>query len=367
MRIGVADVRVVLDGRHAVFPGIGRFVVDLWAALRRLEPDAVAFTPRPGTVGWVGRLDDVLAGPTRRMRTGPFMPTEQIELPMALRAEDADVYHSPHFGMPFATRVPVVITVHDLFPYHDARHARSRFTRAYYRAVLPQAVRRADRVVAVSQYTFDDLSRTFGIGPDRLRLVRHGLDHERWRRPPDADIIAVQARYRLPDDYVLHVGAAKWHKNLDTVLRALDAGTPALVCAGPTPEEVAAHADLGTCRGTVRILGRVADDDLPALYAGASALVVPSLYEAVSFPALEAMAVGTPVIASAATALPETLGDTGILLDPYDVEAWRHSMTQIVADAGGRQRLVEAGFRRVAARDWTAAAEEYRQIYAELA
>ena len=120
-----------------------------------------------------------------------------------------------------------------------------------------------------------------------------------------------------------------------------------------------------SCQGKVIPLGRV-PDDLPALYAGALAVVLPSRYESVGFTVLEAMAVGTPVVSSNGGGLPDTVGDAGLLVEPLDPEGWRLALERICADADLRRDLAQAGFARVASRSWTAAAKSYHAVYDEL-
>jgi glycosyltransferase involved in cell wall biosynthesis len=230
---------------------------------------------------------------------------------------------------------------------------------------MPRAIQSADRVVAVSQFTFDDIAETFPKVRPRLRMVPHGIDHERWRPQTQAVVESVRASLRLPETYLLYVGTAKWHKNLSTLLAALRPDFPPLVLAGPTESELAEAADVASCRGTVMPLGRVTDD-LPALYAGALAVVLPSRYESVGFTVLEAMAVGTPVVSSNGGGLPDTVGDAGLLVEPFDSEAWGRALERICADAGLRRDLVRAGLARVAGRSWAAAAQRYREVYDEL-
>src|SRR5262249_11753828 len=219
--------------------------------------------------------------------------------------------------------------------------------------------------VAVSQFTFDDIAETFPKVRPRLRMVPHGIDHERWH-PQSPDVAeTVRANMGLPETYLLYVGTAKWHKNLSTLLAALQPDFPPLVLAGPTELELAEAADVPACRGKVIPLGRVTDD-LPALYAGALAVVLPSRYESVGFTALEAMAVGTPVVARNGGGLPDTVGDAGLLVEPLDTGEWSVALERICADADLRRDLVQAGFARVAGRSWTAAAESYHAIYDEL-
>jgi glycosyltransferase involved in cell wall biosynthesis len=357
-------MRVTLDARTVGFPGIGRFIMGLWGGLRASRQDVVGLWPSKELRQWLGDEHAGPAGPHELVRARAFLPAEQVAVPLALRRLRTDVHHATHINVPYAARVPVVLTVHDLMAYLDRGVARSRTARAYYRGVFPRAVRRATIVVAVSPFTARQLVDTFGLTPDRLRIVEHGLDHTRWRPRPAAEIAGGRARFGLPERYLLYVGTAKPHKNLATLLAAHRPRHAPLVLVGPTRAELTAAGLEPPGGGRVIVLGRVPDDALPALYAGARALVLPSLHEGVGFPPLEAMACGTPAVVSDRGALPETVGDAGVVVPALDTDAWDEALARIDEDEPVRAELIDRGKRWTADRDWAAAARRYADVYA---
>jgi glycosyltransferase involved in cell wall biosynthesis len=361
-------VRVSFDARLAGFPGIGRFIVGLWGALLSEHDDLAVLGPRRAAVDFLGDVGYPRPGPTLPVGPRPLFGLEQLALPWLLARERIDVHHSPHLTVPYATRRPVVLTVHDLFLYKEPKKARSTAAGLYYRTVFPLAVRRADIVVGGSKYASEEVQDVFRVAPSKVRTVDYGLDHAHWRRPSTAAVDGVLARLRVRRPYLLYVGTAKRHKNLATLLAAhsRDAELPTLVLAGPTAAELAASAPGGGA-GNVRVLGRIADADLPALYAGAVALLLPSLYESVGFTALEAMACGTPVVASDSAGLPVSVGDAGVLVPPTDVTSWLEALRRITSDGSLRDVLAARGSEKVAVRSWANAARSYRAIYEELA
>jgi alpha-1,3-rhamnosyl/mannosyltransferase len=295
------------------------------------------------------------------------MPLEQLTVPLALRRLEATVHHATHFNVPYASRVPIVLTVYDLIMFLDPSKARSRAAGAYYRSAFPLAVRRASIVVAVSTFTAKQLTEAFGIKGERLRIIEPGLDHERWRpRPPD-ETAAVRSRFGLPSEFLLYVGTAKPHKNLATLLAAHRADHPPLVLVGPTSAELTSSGAVTRHDGRLLALGRVPDDALPGLYSAASALVLPSLYEGVGLPPLEAMACGTPVVVSDGGALPETVGDAGLVVPALDTDAWNMALSRITGDSELRAKLARAGLHHVANRNWCNTARQYLDVYREAA
>lgn len=363
----IACPRVTLDARFIGFAGVGRMLDGLWRALVGLGADVTGLWPSRSASDWMGPHRALPAGPHVALAARPFMPPEQLILPPLLHRLGAVVHHAPYFAVPYLTRVPVVLTVHDLFPYLSPGDARSPATAAVYRAVVPSAIRRAKVVVAVSPFTARQLSETFGLDGGQVRVVEHGVDHERWRAPAADVIAAVRSRHGVPDEYLLYVGTLKRHKNIATVLAAHGPQHPPLVLAGPGPSDLVRAGLTSRARGSVIALGRVSDTTLAALYAGARALALPSLYEAVGFTALEAMACGAPVVCSDGGGLPDTVGDAGLLVPPLDVAAWREALSAVSEQELLRRRLIDAGSALVQRRSWQLAASRYVDIYREAA
>lgn len=274
-------------------------------------------------------------------------------LRQALRRERPDVSFVPSHVLPLALGLKSVVTIHDVGHRHEP-HSYSRGARWYLEATTRYAARRANRLIAVSQSTADDLTRYYGVPGGRIAVVHSGVDAR--MRPQDPSRVAeVLQRLKIGGAYFLYVGRNHPRKNLSMLRRAFDdarrRGLDAdLVLAGPGHEAASA--------GSATALPYVAADDLPALYAGAIALMLPSRFEGFGFPALEAMACGTAVIASTAGALPEVVGTAGILLSPDDVGAWSQAMLELARDGALQQRLITAGSARSSEFSWTNAASK---------
>lgn len=352
-------MRVSLDGRFLGLPGIGRHVSGLWRALAAAGTDLVALSG-PGRHGWLGGERFPAPGPARMVRARPFGLTSQLVLPGILWRGGVDVHHACFLDVPYLSRVPVVMTVYDLFPYRQPANARSWLAGRYYRAAFPLAVRKAAAIVAISSFAAREVTTVLGVPEGRVHVVEPGIDHLQWRPPRADQVDAALSSLGLPRPYLLYVGTAKRHKNLATLLAALHPSLPPLVLAGPTAAEV---ATAGPLPEGCRALGRVPDRLLPALYAGASAVALPSLYEALGFTALEAMACGTPLVSSDGGGLAATVGDAGVLVAATDVGSWREALERVCGDQALSRRLVAAGRARVAARDWAACAQGHLAVY----
>jgi glycosyltransferase involved in cell wall biosynthesis len=274
-------------------------------------------------------------------------------LRQALRRERPDVTFIPSHVLPYALGLKSVVTIHDIGHRREPR-AYTRRARWYLEATTRYAARRANRLIAVSKSTADDLARFYQVPAGRISVVHSGVD-PRMRPQDPAKVDQVLGRLGIGGAYFLYIGRNHPRKNLAMLRRAFDAarrrGLEAeLVLAGP------GH-DVGSA-GAVRTLPYVAPDDLPALYAGAIALTLPSRFEGFGFPALEAMRCGTAVIGSTAGALPEVIGTAGILLSPDDAGAWSQAMLELAGDQALQRRLIAAGQTRSADFTWEAAASK---------
>lgn len=288
----------------------------------------------------------------------------------AVRAKPPDVVHSPGFVVPWRMPVPVVVTVHDAAArrYPQDHPVDWRF---YDRRLMPQRLRAADRVIAVSEFARRELISVYGLDPGRVVVVHNGIDERFFTTPPttppDLPSRAGEARP------LLFPGAPLGRKNLDVVLRCMAAAPEDSMLArvqlhisGAAAEQFPEYrrriAALGL-DSRVWWLGQVAD--MPALMAGASAVVYPSLYEGFGFPPLEAMAAGTPVVASNRGSLPEVLGDAALLPDPEDDRAMAEAIEAVLSRPEVRERLRTAGLARARMFTWDRCAEKTIDVYRE--
>ncbi len=272
----------------------------------------------------------------------------------ALRRDRPDVTFIPSHVLPLGLQLPSVVTIHDV----GHRRERAGYSAAawwYLELTTRYAVRRATHLIAVSQSTADDLQRIYQATPGRMTVIHSGVD-PRMRPQTGTRIAEVLRRLGVGQPYFLFVGRNHPRKNLAMLRRAFATARrqglqASLVLAGP--DQVA-----GLPGDHIVALPYVAEDELPALYAGAVALLLPSRFEGFGFPALEAMGCGTPVIASTAGSLPEIVDGAAILLSPDDEAGWTRAMLDIADDASERQRLVEAGAARHSGFTWESAARQ---------
>ncbi len=322
------QARVAINARAAVreqVGGVERLAREMAKRLPRLRPDRYQVLRPPSALAH---------------RAGHLW--EQAVLPV--RAAGYALIYSPANLAPLGSRRNVLV-IHDVAAL---RHpdAYSRGYVAYQRRMLPALARRARLLITVSEFSKGELVAALGAAPERIAVIPEGVGE---RFCPDADAAVVRSAHDLSHPYVLAIGTVSARKNLgllEPAARALRDRGIELVVAG---------SDRDYLRGapvSLRRLGYIAEEHLPGLYAGATALALPSRYEGFGLPCLEAMACGTPVVAAASGALPETVGDAGLLVEPDDARAFADALVAAACDEQAHERLAAAGRRRAAEFPW---------------
>ncbi len=365
LRVGI-NTRHLADGEMR---GFARYTLNLLRELANSgDLELVLFSDRPLHTHFrhLFRCEEVCFTSRREVLW------EQWELPKRLLAERIDVFHAPaNRGLPFRRVCPYVLTLHDIVErlpgFKPGGPLKSRLRQAYADFV---SVGRADAIVTVSRYSKDDICRFWRVPSERVHVTYGAPDpifHERLSRET---VRAVRERLRLPERYLLCLAGFDPKKNIKGLVqayaRASEAEVPPLVLAGEPKWEFASVQALTEALGLGRRVifpGRIPEAELPALYQGALAVVVASVYEGFPLPTVEAMASGVPVVASNRTATPEVLGGAGLLFDPGNPEELAECLRQVSVDAALRERLRNAGAARAAEFSWARTAAETLAVY----
>jgi len=339
------------------------------------------FAPEGSPEAQLARRDgvEVRLRPAVRPGFSPAWLMDALRLDGQVRGARPDLFHA-YFQWNLPLRrlpLPVVGHVYDLMPLA----VEDIYLRRYglpvgrkiklYRAYLRHALRRVDRVIAISEHTKADLARLMGFPPDRVHAVppapAPGMAPPRDSGRP----AALRARLGLPEGYLLYTGGFDYRKNVEVIVRAYAAarekgiGLP-LVLAGGTggPYGQRIQALASNAPGVV-LPGFVAEADLPALYAGARLALYPSLYEGFGLPVLDAMACGAPVACSDHPSLDEAAGGAALRLPADDEGAWAEAMLR-AGGAEGHAGLRERGLRHAGRFSWERAAKETFDVYGKM-
>jgi glycosyltransferase involved in cell wall biosynthesis len=349
--------------------GIGRYYVEVARGLAevadpRTHRYTVASTREQGSPSWAEPPLHVgsLGGP-RKLRAMAWNLARFPRVDASLGYPDLVHVLQPWAVIP--TRGRLVATVHDLMPMlHPEWHGRLE-SWSYGRGVRHVADH-ADLIITNSAHTAAQVTGRLGVDPTRLRVVWFGVGDEFRARASASAQAATSARHGVaPGRFLIAVGAVSARKNLSVVLRALAGTDPALL--GPTALLVAGPAGRGAAEvqtevdrlgltDRVRFAGFVPADELPVLVGASLALVHPSRDEGFGMTPIEAMASGVPAIASTVGALPEVMGDAGVLVDPDDDDGWAAAITDVAEDPDRRAALVVAGAAHQARFTWRRAA-----------
>lgn len=287
-----------------------------------------------------------------------------------------NLFWGAHFLLPIwlTPRIPAVVTVYDLVPFLFPETMEVRNYLAL-RTLLRPSLARANRVITISQTAASDLHTRLGVPAEKIAVITPGVASQFAPRDRDEARRRVARTWGLLAPYLLFVGTLEPRKNLTTLLSAFASLSPAtrrnwtlVVIGAPGWKNAVIHAAAASLKreGTVRFLGYVPDDELPWLYAGATTLTFPSLYEGFGVPILEAMASGLPVIASDIPVTREVAGDAAVFVPPTDISAWARAMERIIDDAPARADLTVRSLERArrfsferSAREFLALCEEF--------
>ncbi len=295
---------------------------------------------------------------------------EQLVWPIRNRRADCDIIHGTAFSLPFLNRKPSIVTIFDLsFIYYPELFPALR--RFYLTTMTRIACSLATKIITISESSKADLIRLFHVDEEKVSVIYPGLS-DRFNRVSDEEIEAFRAKKGLPKKFILHVGTLQPRKNLPLLIDAFhqaNLSDTELVFAGGKGwfyEEIFSTVKELGLESKIHFPGYVSDEELPLWYAAADLLVFPSKYEGFGMPIVEAMGCGTPVIASNASAMPEAIGDAGLLFDPQNSAELAKSISSLLENDVQMAKMREAGFLQAKKFSWEVAGEQTAAVYVDL-
>ena len=372
-------MKIAIDVRKISDFGIGTYIRNVVRTLGRLQHD--------NEYVLVGNTEKILAiGPLpQNFHTAPLGHTELslagwLQFRSIVRQSRCDLVHIPHLSwLPRGLPCPYVMTVHDLQEYLVGTRRTSALKRSAHFQLTRRVLEGAARVIAVSEFTRNEIQSRFGIPDAKLDVTYNALD-ERFRsgHATEAEKLLIAQRYQVNYPFLLYVGSVSPHKNVVRSIEAFSALKAELAKENQYPDlkliiigdDVSSHPDLrrtvlrSGMQNDVRFLGFVPIDILRIFYDAAKVFVFPSLYEGFGLPPLEAMAHGTPVVTSNTSSLPEVVGDAAVLVNPENVFEIMRGLHSALLDPELRARLKQRSVAQAARFSWDSSVSVLLKSYA---
>ena len=357
--------RIILINNNPPNSGVGNYAYSLYRHLIESGEDNIDF------ISWDRELFDSMFYLLSSFNLNWLYFVIKLKLLANKLRNDSSLAHITNSGY-LASIIPevkrksnfIVITIHDLIPFVIPR---STYDSARRKAFLN--IDYADKVIVVSKNTKRDLLRFIDIDPKKVRVVYHGVDHELFE---PRDKLEARRRLGLPlnKPIILNVGSEEPRKNIPTLVKAFgilvkDVPNAMLIRVGSPTNTIEKLIHSQGLEGKIVYL-RPTDEALSLLYNASDVFVFPSYYEGFGLPLLEAMASGCPVIAGNRSAIPEAVGDGGILLDPFDADGFAYWMYEVLTGEDLRDRLSEKGYKRSLNFSWEKCAGETLEVYREV-
>lgn len=278
----------------------------------------------------------------------------------------ADIFFSPHFFLaPLSGECKSAVVFHDLsfLRYPEFFSWRKNIWHRFEMNPKKQALA-ADKIIAVSRSTRNDLIYFFGTNSNKIKVIYSGLSKNFLVKPNQEEMEKVKSKYLLPEKFFLYLGKIEPRKNIIGIIKAFETFSDKsfhLVIAGELGwlcKDVLKAYDTSPCKRLIHFIGSVDEKDKSSVYQLSKTLIYPSFFEGFGFPPLEAMALRIPVITSRNSSIPEVVGDSALLVDPYNVGEISQAMESLISNDFLRQSFVEKGIQRSKLFSWQKTAEE---------
>ena len=298
------------------------------------------------------------------------------KLPALINSGSYDLFHGPSHVLPGRLKCPSVVTMLDLIFIRYPRYFRT-WDRNYYRISFRRSARLADHIISISKATKADLVNLFGIKEEKISVIYPGFDDVFTKLlPPRLEEIG--KKYELPRNYVLYVGNIEPRKNVLKLAQAfsslkessnIDKDMHLLIVGrkGWFYKDILDGIDSLPCREQIRLVGPVYGEDLAGVYQLARVMAYPSMFEGFGYPVLEAMRLGTPVLTSGISSMPEAGGDAAHYVNPKSLDDIASGLSRLLNDESYRQELVEKGTRHAEGFTAEKMARETLEVYRKLA
>lgn len=401
MRIGI-DCRTILNPGYGEAAGVGHYTFFLVSNLLKIDKENE----------YVLFFDNLLSkNAAEEMVSGAlnvkikFFPFHQYKhyLPFAfshlltsgaIEKEKLDVFHSPAYTLPLAYHGKSIVTVHDLAIYKNPKWFPGKFLLGQSfstKTLVPKSLKKADKIIAVSENTKKDITEIFKIDPGKVEVIYEGVEFRNLPKKSETTCGVesevcfedLKIKYGLKNNYVLFLGTIEPRKNIVALIRAfcdlisrdknLEKKYQLILAGAKGWKYEKVFKEMGEClknlgdKGEVKYIGYVPGREKFSLMRGAACFVFPSFYEGFGLPVLEALSLGVPTITSDRASLPEIAGQAAILVDPGKVSEISGALGKILVDKNLREELGKRGTEQARKFSWKKCAEETLRVYKNIA
>lgn len=369
-------MKIGIDSRAAKWyrgTGIGTYSYQLINSLNKIDSynDYLLFMPNNSCYDINFNSNFEIKNITQDIQ-GNFW--DEVNIPNILKSEDIDIYHVPQngIGLPNDKTCPFVITLHDIIPYKMPETVGERYLEIFLRE-MPKIIPLCDGIITVSDYSKQDIIKAFNFPKEKI-FVTH-LAHEDIYIPLKKDYCKdfIAKHYSINDDFILYIGGFSPRKNIVGLIQAfskINQKNLKLVIAGnkgKSYELYKSTAENYNVSSNVLFPGFIPLEHMPIFYNASKLFVYPSLYEGFGLPPIEAMACGTPIIASNLTSVPEVVKDAGILINPYDIDELAEAMKRVLQDSFLRKDLARKALLKSSEFSWLKTADNTLNAFKSIA
>ncbi len=353
-------MKIAIDIRKIEDFGIGTHIFNLLKALSKIDKDNIYFL--------IGYKDSKLPelGENFHLITttaGKYSITEHIKIPAILKKIGCDIFHSPHYVVPFFYRGKTTATIHDVIHLIFPSYLPKKIYRVYAYSQIKRTLKNSNTVFTVSHSSKKDILSFFPWAEKKIQVVYNGVD-ERFFEEDKKELVE-KVKKEL-GRYALYVGNTKPHKNLEMVIRAMKkikGKLKFLIVGGNPTKELLSFIEKENCKDDVIFKGFIPFEELSAYYKASEVFIFPSLYEGFGLPPLEAMAKGIPVLSSSAPSMPEILGNGAIYFDPRSVESLVEALNKIIENKESREKMSLEGKKIAKKYSWNESANKILQFW----
>jgi glycosyltransferase involved in cell wall biosynthesis len=360
-------MRIVLDARKYYGFGIGTYIQNLIPSIATSCDLAVLVAPEDA--------EKITLPPSVERKinsSGKYSLSELWSTANDAHTLKADVFHAPHYTTPFGLRIPCVTTIHDILHVRGSKYFPF-YKRMYARSILSHACRSSAAILTDSIFTKRELLEVFQVPEDRIRVIYLGVSSLFSEKYSAERIEQFRKRHQLVQPTILYTGSLKPHKNVSVLIEAFahlkQRSDLQLAFSGESLKKRKHLWNLIEKKNLVNQIveiGQISHKELALAYQAASVVVLPSLYEGFGFSVLEAMASGIPAIGARAGSIPEVMGESGILFDPYSAGELTEAIEKLLHDSDYRLMMIKKGYENVKRFSWEKCAEQTIQVYKDV-